>query len=74
MGIRSIADKGRSLALTLIIGPFLSFGVTLLTTVFFADWVNEWDTKNAFPIFIAVLVTFYITKIYMVITKKSEKI
>lgn len=44
----------------ILISPFVSFGITLLTTAIFSEYVKTWEIKNAFPIFIASMIAYII--------------
>ena len=51
----TIAKTGRSIAFSLM-AMFAAFFIMLLTVVFFDETVKKWDTKNAFPVFVAACV------------------
>ena len=44
----------------ILISPMVGFGITLLTTAIFSEYVKTWEIKNAFPIFVAAVAAYII--------------
>jgi len=47
----------------ILVSPMVGFGITLLTTAIFSDYVKSWEIKNAFPIFVAAVAAYIIGSI-----------